>query len=116
MSTIIKFLVQQEVDFSSGTKACIESPSYDIGDVGISVELVDLGLCSSITDLQLDVESCVQSQESVVEDLEEDVNADSMDTFDDLFDYSMRCIGYDNSCQILGDHSKEVLDGSQDQC
>ena len=45
-----------------------------------------------------------------------DVNADSMDTFDDSFNDAMRCIGYDTPCQILGDDFEEVLDGSQDRC
>lgn len=36
-------------------------PSYDVGDVDVSVESVDVGLCSSIIDSQSSVESCVES-------------------------------------------------------
>ena len=39
-----------------------------------------------------------------------------MDMSDDLFDDAMSCVGYNTPFQILGDDSKEVLDGSHDQC
>lgn len=51
--------MQEAVASSGETETRIESPSYDVGDVGVSVESVDVGSCSSITDLQPDVESCV---------------------------------------------------------
>ena len=52
-------IVQEAVTSSGGIETCIESPSYDVGDVGVSAESIDVGLCSSITDSQPGVESCV---------------------------------------------------------
>ena len=48
----------------------------------------------------------------VVDHLLGDVDTNSMDTSNHLFDDVMSCTEYDTPCQILGDDSKKVLDGS----
>ena len=105
-------LVQEVVDSLGGTNACMEVPSCDVGDLGVTTESVDVGSCSSIIDSQVDVESCVQNQVLVVEALLGDVDVDSMDTSNDTFDDSMTCTRYDIPYQVLTDDFKEVLDGS----
>ena len=109
-------IVQEAIASSGGTEAHIDSLSYDVGDEGVLAEIVDAGLCSSITNSQPGTKSCVQSQEFIFEVLSGDVNSDCIDTFDDPFDDAMRCSGYDTTSQILDDDFKEVLGGSQDQC
>ena len=102
--------VQEAVTSSGGTDACMESSSCDVGDLGVTVESVDVGSCSSVIDSRPDIDSCVQSQVTTIETL----LAGSMDTFGDFLDDAMICTGYDTLCQILSDDSDEGLDESQD--
>lgn len=101
--------VQEAVDSSDGTDACMESPSGDVGDLGITAESVDDGSCSSIIGAHLDVDSCVLSQGSAVEILATDVDADSIDTSDDTFEDAVSYIGDDAPCEMLGDDCEECM-------
>lgn len=40
--------MHKAVASSYGTDACMESPSCDVGDMGVTVESVDDGSCSNI--------------------------------------------------------------------
>ena len=42
----------------------MESPSCDVGDLGVIVELVDAGSCSSVFNSQSGMDSCVEFGDS----------------------------------------------------
>ena len=92
----------------------MNSPSCDVGDLGVAVESANVGSCSGISDSQPDIESCVHSQVMAVEHLLGDVDTKSMDISDDLLDDARSCTEYDIPCQVSTDDSEEVLYGSQD--
>lgn len=69
--------LREAVGPSSGTNACMESSSCVIGDLGITTESTDVGVCFGNIDSQFGIESCVQSQVTTIEALSNDGDIDT---------------------------------------